>query len=162
MGVDGGGRLGRGHTAAPAVGGERGQRVVVEHGVVGARVPVLQTGGRHAGQAVHAAVMRPRIMEDNGGLWRLTVLPVGVSHGAGLWYGGIHGVEARVERQPGDGARCGGWARGAWRPQHGPGVCPVARLHAGAPGSLLVPQLLLPPPLGAPVGEPNLQRLRLL
>ena len=46
-------------------------------------------------------------MEDNGDLWRLTVLPVGVSHGAGLWYGGIHGVEARVEGQPGDGARCG-------------------------------------------------------
>ena len=67
MGVDGGGRLGRGHTAAPAVGGERGQRVVVEHGVVGAGVPVLQAGGRHAGQAVHAAVMRPRIVEDRGG-----------------------------------------------------------------------------------------------
>ena len=67
MGVDGGGRLGRGHATAPAVGGERGERVVVEHGVVGARVPVLQAGGRHAGQAVHAAVMRPRIVEDSGG-----------------------------------------------------------------------------------------------
>ena len=40
---------------------------MVEHGVVGARVPVLQAGGRHAGQAVHAAVMRPRIVEDSGG-----------------------------------------------------------------------------------------------
>ena len=108
------------------------------------------------------ASWRVVIVEAGGGSWRLTVLPVGVSHGAGLWYGGIHGVEARVERQPGDGARGWGGARGAWRPQHGPGVCPVARLDAAAPGSLLVPQLLLPPPLGAPVGEPNLQRLRLL
>ena len=67
MGVDGGGCLGRGHPAAPAVGGERGERVVVEHRVVGARVSVLQAGGRHAGEAVHAAVMRPATVEDSGG-----------------------------------------------------------------------------------------------
>ena len=35
----------------------RRERIVVEHGVVGAGVSVLETGGgRHAGQAVHAAV----------------------------------------------------------------------------------------------------------
>ena len=33
---------------------------MVEHGVVGAGVPVLEAGGGHAGQAVHAAVVRPR------------------------------------------------------------------------------------------------------
>ena len=54
----GGGRL-RGHAAAASVRGEAGEAVVVEHGVVGARLPVLQAGGRHAGQAVHAAVVRP-------------------------------------------------------------------------------------------------------
>ena len=31
----------------------------MEHGVVGAGVPVLKTGWRHAGQAVHATVVRP-------------------------------------------------------------------------------------------------------
>ena len=93
----------------------------------------------------------------------MSVSPVGVSHGAGLWYGGIHGVEARVERQPRDGTRSWCWARGAGGAQHGAaGGRPVARLQAAAPGSLLVPQFLLPPPLGPPVGEPNLQRLRLL
>lgn len=50
----------------------------MEHGVVGAGVPVLETRGGHAGQAVHATV--------------------GVCHGAWLWDGGIHGVEAGVER----------------------------------------------------------------
>ena len=31
----------------------------MEHGVVGAGVPVLETRGGHAGQAVHATVVRP-------------------------------------------------------------------------------------------------------
>ena len=31
---------------------------MVEHGVVGG-VPLLQAGGRHAGQVAHAAVVRP-------------------------------------------------------------------------------------------------------
>lgn len=56
---------------------------MVEHGVVGGGVPVLQAGGGHAGQVAHAAV----------------VGPVGVSHGAyRLGYGWIHGVESGVER----------------------------------------------------------------
>ena len=32
---------------------------MVEHGVVRAGVPVLETRGGHAGQAVHATVVRP-------------------------------------------------------------------------------------------------------
>ena len=58
MGVDGGG-LG-GDAAASPVGGERGERLVVEHWVIGGGFPVLQAGGRHAGQAVHAAIVRPK------------------------------------------------------------------------------------------------------
>jgi hypothetical protein len=46
-------------THAPAVGGgEGGEWVMVEHGVVGG-VPLLQAGGGHAGQVAHAAVVRP-------------------------------------------------------------------------------------------------------
>lgn len=56
---------------------------MVEHGVVGGRVPVLQARGGHARQVAHAAV----------------VGPVTVRHGTNwLWNGWIHGVESGVER----------------------------------------------------------------
>ncbi len=56
-------------THAPAVGGgEGGERVMVEHGVVGG-VPLLQAGGGHAGQVAHAAVVRPA---TNNTLYNLT------------------------------------------------------------------------------------------
>jgi hypothetical protein len=46
--------------SVPAVGGgEGGERIVVEHGVVGG-VPVLQAARGHAGQVAHAAVMGPK------------------------------------------------------------------------------------------------------
>lgn len=69
MRVETGGRRLRGHAAAPAVGGERGERVVVEHGVVaggrGGRVPGLEAGGRHRAQRVHAGVWGPEQARDD-------------------------------------------------------------------------------------------------
>ena len=169
--VEARGRWLRGHAAAPAVGGERGQRVVVEHGVVargrGGRVPGLEAGGRHRAQRVHAGVRRPgQVRYDSYCLHQeLSLLPVGVRHGARLRDGRIHRVEAGVERQPGAGG--GGRARGAGGAQHRAAAAPRAGrprwLHrGGAPRPLLVPELLLPPPLGAAVGEPNLHTLRLV
>ena len=74
---------------------------MVEHGVVGAGVPVLETRGGHAGQAVHATVVRPvscwSVLDQRNSKHE-DGLPVGIRHGAGLRYGGIHGVEAGVER----------------------------------------------------------------
>ena len=170
--VEARGRWLRGHTAAPAVGGERGQRVVMEHGVVaggrGGRVPRLEAGGRHRAERVHAGVGRPGHTrydqhDQDDECW----LPVGVRHGAWLRDGGIHRVEAGVERQPGHGPGGGGGPRGAGGSEHGASASPRARrprrLHRGAgPRPLLVPEFLLPPPLGAPVGEPNLHTLRLV
>ena len=76
----------------------------MEHGVVGAGVPVLETRGRHAGQAVHATVVRPvsfdlEYISNKRIVSLLLYLPVGVCHGAWLGDGGIHGVEASIERQ---------------------------------------------------------------
>jgi hypothetical protein len=58
-------------THAPAVGGgEGGEWVMVEHGVVGG-VPLLQAGGGHARQVAHAAVVRPA---TNNTLYNLTYM----------------------------------------------------------------------------------------
>lgn len=129
MRVETGGRRLRGHAAAPAVGGERGERVVVEHGVVaggrGGRVPGLEAGGRHRAQRVHAGVWGPeQARDDHHCQYAQCLLPVGVRHRTRLRDGGIHRVEAGVERQPGHGAGSGGGARGAGGAQHGASAAP--------------------------------------
>jgi hypothetical protein len=98
--------------------------------------------------------------------------PVRVCHCAyGLRYGGVHGVEAGVERQAGDGRPGGGdGPGGGGRAQHS---ARGRRLFAGvsaataavcsaatAAAALLVTELLFSPPFCPPVGEPDLDMRR--
>ena len=102
---------------------------MVEHGVVaggrGGRVPRLEAGGRHRAQRVHAGVRGPgEVRHDHHCPYAQCLLPVGVRHRTWLRDGGIHRVEAGVERQPGDGAWCGGGSWGAGGAQHGATAAP--------------------------------------
>ena len=98
----------------------------------------------------------------------MVYLPVSIRHGAGLGYGGIHGVEGPgVEGQPGAGEGGAGRGGGAGRAgrahaghRPGPARPQLRRLGAAAAArTLLVAELLLAAPLGTPVGEPHLQTL---
>ena len=92
----------------------------------------------------------------NGYLISGPSVPICVCHWDWLRYGRIHGVEARVEGQPGGGG--GGGPGGPRATQHargGRGLLPTAPARR----TLLVAKFLFSSPLGSPVGKPNLEKL---